>query len=172
MTQTKALVQHVPTSATRAQDARRTIATRVLASFAVMLVAFAVTVGWSVVAQRRAARDSDELSNGYVPVALKLGQLRATQATLSTLVDGIPDERDPISARLLLSTLASARRAKFLDTRAALTQLDAVGSAPTQALAHDLEVDLSATETALDSDKSSDSSRRSTAATKTRSTPC
>ncbi len=133
---------------------RRTIATRVLASFAFMLVAFAITVGWSVVAQRRAARDSDELSKGYVPVALKLGQLRATQATLSTLVDGIPDERDPISARLLLGTLASARRAKFLDTRAALTQLDAVGSAPTQSLAHDLDADLGATERALDADKS------------------
>ena len=78
---------------------RQTIATRILASFAVTVVAFAVTVGWSVVAQRRTAKDSEELSKGYVPLALKLGQLRATQSTLSTLVDGIPDERNPLSLR-------------------------------------------------------------------------
>jgi two-component system, NtrC family, sensor kinase len=131
----------------------RTIATRVLASFGVTLLAFAITVGWSIVAQRRAARDSDELSKGYVPVALKLGQLRATQATLSTLVDGIPDERDPVSARLLLGTLSSTRRAKFLDTRAALTQLEAVGSGPTQGLATELTGELSSIETQLDADK-------------------
>src|SRR5438477_13159282 len=99
---------------------RKTIAGRVLASFAVTLVAFAVTVGYSVVAQRRAAQDSEELARGYVPVALKLGQLRATQATLSTLVDGIPDERDPLSTRLLLQTLVSVRRARFGETRAAI----------------------------------------------------
>ena len=132
---------------------RRTIASRVLASFAVTLVAFAVTVGWSLIAQRRASRDSDELSKGYLPVALKLGQLRATQATLSTLVDGIPDERDPVSARMLLGTLASARRAKFLDARAALTQLDAVGSAPTLQLSRDLAEELSSIEALLAADK-------------------
>ena len=153
MSQIRALSERAPTSATQAHDARRTIATRVLASFAVTLLAFAVTVGWSVVAQRRGARDSDELSNGYVPVALKLGQLRATQATIATLVDGIPDERDPISARLLLGTLASTRRAKFLDTRAALTQLNLVGGPATLALAHDLGTELDATEAALDADK-------------------
>lgn len=133
---------------------RRTIATRVLASFAVTLLAFAVTVGWSIIAEGRAARDSDEVSKGYVPVSLKLGQLRATQSTLSTLVDRIPDDRDPVSARELLGFLTTARRAKFLDTRAALTQLEAVGSAPTQALARDVEAELSSIETTLDADKS------------------
>src|ERR1700722_19619539 len=95
---------------------RRTVAGRVLASFAVTVVAFAVTVGWSVVAERRAAEDSEELAKGYVPVALKLGQLRAAQATLSTLVDGIPDERNPLSTKIVIETLSSVRRVKVVGT--------------------------------------------------------
>ena len=124
---------------------RRTIATRVLFSFAVTLLAFAVTALWSVAAQRRTAADSEELSKGYVPVALKLGQLRATQATLATLIDGLPDERDPVSARLLLGTLASARHTKFLETKAAMAELGQVGT--------DFSPELASIETELDGDK-------------------
>jgi len=129
----------------RADGPRRTIATRVLLSFAVTLIAFAVTALWSVAAQRRTAADSEELSKGYLPVALKLGQLRATQATLATLIDGLPDERDPVSARLLLGTLASARHTKFLETKAAMTELAQIGP--------DFSSDLASVETELDSDK-------------------
>ncbi len=133
---------------------RQTIATRILASFAVTVVAFAVTVGWSVVAQRRTAKDSEELSKGYVPLALKLGQLRATQSTLSTLVDGIPDERNPLSTRLLLETLVSVRRAKFLETRAAIeTGLAQVGTPDSRELARSLSTELSRGEAALAADK-------------------
>ena len=84
---------------------RSAIATRILASFGVTVLAFAITVGWSVVAEWRTAQDSEELARGYVPVALKLGQLRAVQETLATLVDGIPDERSPLSTRIVIETL-------------------------------------------------------------------
>jgi len=125
-----------PAPAERARGRRKTVARRVLASFGVTVLAFAVTVGWSGVAQRRTAEDSTELAHGFVPVALKLGQLRATEATLSTLVDGIPDERNPLSTRLLLETLASVRRAEYQDTRAALTRdLAHVANAETRELA-------------------------------------
>jgi two-component system, NtrC family, sensor kinase len=132
---------------------RKTVARRVLASFAVTVIAFAVTVGWSGVAQKRAAEDSEELAKGYLRVALELGQLRATQATLSTLVDGIPDERDPLSTRLLLETLTSARRTQFARTRKAVGQeLPEVGSPATRALAASLATDLAAAEDALADD--------------------
>ena len=101
-------------------SARSTIARRVLASFAVTLLAFAVTVGVSVASQQKAAKDSEELVRGYVPAALKLGQLRAVVTTLATLVDGAPDERNP-STRLLLETLVKVRRAKLVETRNALS---------------------------------------------------
>jgi signal transduction histidine kinase len=135
---------------------RSAIATRVLASFAVTVLAFAVTVGWSVVAQRRTAQDSEELSKGYVPVALKLGQLRATQATLATLVDGIPDERNPLSTRLVIETLSSVRRAKFGETRDALAAgLGAVDNADSQALSQALTSELDATEHEIEDDATS-----------------
>jgi len=129
---------------------RRSVATRVLLSFALTLLAFAVTVGFSVAAQRRTAADSEELSKGYLPIALKLGQLRATQATLATLIDGLPDERDPVSARLLLGTLASARHAKFLETKAAIAELDQVAHGEKHL---DFAGDLAVIETEVDGDK-------------------
>ncbi len=133
---------------------RSTIARRVLASFAVTVVAFAVTLGWGIVAQRRAADDSVELGRGYVPTAMRLAQLRAAQGTLSTLVDGIPDEREPGSTRALLETLIGARRTMFADTRAALGQaLPEVGSEATQGLARQLAGELDAIESALDADR-------------------
>jgi two-component system NtrC family sensor kinase len=133
---------------------RRTVARRVLASFAVTVVAFAVTVGWSVVAQRRAAEDSLELAKGFVPVALQLGQLRATQATLSTLVDGIPDERNPLTTKILLETLTSVRRAKFIETRAAMEEgLGRVGRPATRELAIRLAAELDATEARVTDDR-------------------
>jgi signal transduction histidine kinase len=135
------------------QKPRSTVARRVLASFGVTVIAFAVTLGWGVVAQRRAADDSVEIARGYVPVAMRLAQLRAAQSTLSTLVDGIPDEREPGSTRALLDTLAGARRTMFVETRAALTQtLPSVGSDATRALASQLAAELDGIETLLDRD--------------------
>ena len=49
-----------PTSRAPGPPPRSAIATRVLASFGVTVLAFAITVGWSVVAQRRTAQDSEE----------------------------------------------------------------------------------------------------------------
>ena len=133
---------------------RSAVATRVLASFAVTVLAFAVTAGWGIVAQRRAAKDSVELARGYVPVALNLGQLRATQATLSTLIDGIPDERDPVSTHIVVKTLASARRVKVADTRASMAAgLPAVGTEGTQKLARQLTSELDAIEAELGDDQ-------------------
>jgi two-component system, NtrC family, sensor kinase len=132
---------------------RSAIATRVLASFGITVLAFAITVGWSVVAQRRTAQDSEEVANGFVPVALKLGQLRATQATLATLVDGIPDERNPLSTRLVIETLSSVRRVKFVETRAAMAAgLAGVGDQSTHALSAALTADLDAAEQLTDDD--------------------
>ncbi len=136
--------QAQPQSQTPQPAPRSSIATRILASFAVTVVAFAVTVGWSIYAQGRAVDDHQELANGYIPAALKLGQLRATQATISTLVDGITfEEKNPLSARVLLKTLVSVRSAKLTETRAALGQgLRDVGSDETRRLSAELTAEL------------------------------
>lgn len=126
--------------------AQRSLATRVLVSFAVALALFAITVGFSVVAQRKAAKDSEELARGYVPVALELGELRAVQTTLTTLVEKSPGERDP-STRLVIETLVKVRRATFADARAAVTsQLYNYGGEETRDLALSLAGELDAIE--------------------------
>lgn len=96
----------------------KTLATRILVSFAVTLLAFAVTVGFTVAAQKRAAEDSEELASGFVPVALKLGKLRAIQSTLASIIDGIPDEKNPQSTSDILRALDNERRLMFRETRA------------------------------------------------------
>jgi two-component system, NtrC family, sensor kinase len=138
-----------------APSPRSTIARRVFVSFGITVLAFAATLGWGIAAQRRAADDSVELARGYVPVALRLAQLRAAQTTLSTLVEGIPDEREPGSTRVLLETLTSARRAMFVEARSAITQtLPAVGGERTRVLVPQLSGDLDATEALLENDRS------------------
>src|SRR5690348_16159349 len=125
----------MPPRASLTQDARpsKTLATRILVSFAITLLAFAVTVGFTATAQKRAAEDSEELAKGFVPVALKLGKLRAVQSTLASIVDGIPDEKSPQSTRDILRTLDGERRAMFEETRAAMhDDLRALGSEETR----------------------------------------
>ena len=133
----------------------RTLATRILLSFAVTLVAFAITVGFTVAAQKRAAEDSEELAKGFVPVALKLGQLRAVQSTLASIVDGVPDDKNPQSTSDILRTLEGERRSMFEETRAAMqNDLRELGSDETRQLALVLtgELDAAAAEWANDRD--------------------
>ncbi len=133
---------------------RRTVATRILASFAFTIVAFAVTFAFSALAQKRAAEESEELTKGYVPVALKLGRLRAVQSTLASLVDGIPDEKNPLSTRILLETLTSERRMMFEETRTAMqTDLRELGSEDTRQVALVLTGELDAAQAALAGDR-------------------
>jgi two-component system, NtrC family, sensor kinase len=130
----------------------KTLATRILLSFAVTLVAFAVTVGFTVAAQKRAAEDSEELAKGFVPVALKLGRLRAVQSTFASIAES-PDEKNPESTQNILGTLDRERRSIFEETRAAMQdELRAVGTEETQQLALIFtgELDAAAAEWAVD----------------------
>ena len=137
-------------------EPRRTLARRILLSFAITLVAFAVTVGFTIAAQKRAADDSDELAKGYVPVALELGKLRAVQSTLASIVDGIPDEKNPLSTRVLLETLMSERRVIFDATRSAMqNDLRDLGSEETRQLALVLAGELDAAQASYADDKAS-----------------
>ena len=112
------------------QAATFSIAQRIFVSFAVTIIAFAVTVGFAFYAEQRTARDTKELAYGYVPVALKLAQLKATQTTLKALVQGVNDERNPASLRVILDALTAARRIRFFELKQALTAAMARGDAP------------------------------------------
>jgi signal transduction histidine kinase len=130
---------------------RQTVANRVLASFAVTVLAFAVSVGWSVVAQRRAIQDNAEITKGYLPVALVVGQVRSTQTTIATLLDGTPD--DPVGLKMLLVQLRSVRHAKFGETRGAMNDLREIGSAETRAMTMGLQLELESIDAMLAEDR-------------------
>ncbi|HEY8077271.1 MAG TPA: HAMP domain-containing sensor histidine kinase [Labilithrix sp.] len=103
---------------------RGTIATRILASFAVTLVAFAITFGFAAVAQRRTAQESLVLAEGWVPMASSLGQLRSVELTITLIVDAMPDERNPLSTKaILLDTLPGVRAMKAEETRQRMQHL-------------------------------------------------
>ena len=119
---TAATTTAAATTTTRPQG--RSIVTRVLFPYVVSILLFLVAVGFSVTALRQAATDSEALTDGLTPVALQLARLRATQETLATLLDGIPDERDPASARHVLSTLVSERTLMVADARAKIKRLE------------------------------------------------
>jgi signal transduction histidine kinase len=132
---------------------RSHIATRVLASFAVTVLAFAVTAGWGVVAQRRAAADNVELVHGYVPVALRLAQLRASQSTLFALVQGIDDEGKNASTLIFVDALVRDRKSKLAETKSAVTQrLMPAGGDESRELARKMAAELDSIEQALDDD--------------------
>jgi two-component system NtrC family sensor kinase len=97
---------------------RRTVAARLLASYVVVIVAFAVTVGWSVLALRAAARDAEVLRAGYVPLLVRIGEALADQNVVSAQLNHITSAKNPGDVR---EWLAAARRARPL-TFAALRE--------------------------------------------------
>ncbi len=106
----------------------RPLARRVLLAFGFAFAVSAMTSLFAVGALRRAGRDTERLATGFVPVALELARLRATQSSIATLVDGIPDDRDPLAERRLLEALAAARAGQVRSCRKSLEALSLSGS--------------------------------------------
>lgn len=103
--------------------ASRPLARRVLASFAVVVLAFAVTVGAGLTAQRQAARDVADLSTGYLPLETALARARAAQWTVAARLDRLLDDpRAAGTTREWLETVARGRPAVLAEARAAAVQ--------------------------------------------------
>lgn len=99
---------------------RRPLARRVLASFVVVVLAFAVTVGVGLTAQRQAARDVADLSTGYLPLETALARARAAQWTVAARLDRLLDDpRAAGTTREWLQTVARGRPAVLAEARSA-----------------------------------------------------
>jgi two-component system NtrC family sensor kinase len=110
---------------------RRTVATRVLLSFAILTAAFAVALGWSVVALRQSAREADLMRSGYLPVARTLRDLVSDQDTWNTQLNHVTDARNPSDKRLWFDTAARvARPRNFAEVRSAIRQAFLLGDSP------------------------------------------
>ncbi len=93
---------------------RRTIARRLLFSYLVVLVAFAGTMGWSLLNMRAATREAELLRAGYVPLQLQLGAALAEQNVLAAQLNhllraGAPSSANSADVREWIETATRAR---------------------------------------------------------------
>ncbi|AUX26556.1 sensor histidine kinase [Sorangium cellulosum] len=100
-------------AAGRAPAKRRTVAGRLLASYLVVLAAFALTVGWSVQALRAASRDAQLLRAGYVPLLLRIGEVLAEQNVFNAQLNHITAAKNPGDVREWLETARRTRPLAF-----------------------------------------------------------
>ncbi|MGK4001321.1 ATP-binding protein [Sorangium sp. So ce1036] len=100
-------------AAGRAPQKRRTVAGRLLASYLVVLAAFALTVGWSVQALRAASRDAQLLRAGYVPLLLRIGEVLAEQNVFNAQLNHITAAKNPGDVREWLETARRTRPLAF-----------------------------------------------------------
>jgi two-component system, NtrC family, sensor kinase len=90
-----------PTNGSRREEGdnppprRRGVAARVLATYALVTVAFALVAGWGMFAQREAAREAGLMRTGYLPLSLALRDLVASQDTWNTQLNHITDAKNP-----------------------------------------------------------------------------
>jgi signal transduction histidine kinase len=98
---------------------RRTVARRLLVSFAAVMVAFAITLGYGIHTQRRTARDSELLRTGYVPLLLSLGAALESQNLVGAQLNHITEAKNPADARRWIETARRVRPTMFSGVRAA-----------------------------------------------------
>lgn len=98
---------------------RRTVARRVLLSYAIIMTAFAVSAGFGVMALRASAREASLMRDGYLPLALALRGLVANQDTWNTQLNHITTARNPADKRVWFETaIKVGRPKKFGEVRA------------------------------------------------------
>lgn len=79
---------------------RRPVAARVLAAFAVVVVAFAAASGFCVFAQRQAVEEANLMRAGYFPLALAVRDVVAKQDTYNTQLNHITSARNTADIRV------------------------------------------------------------------------
>jgi two-component system NtrC family sensor kinase len=107
----------------RAPRRRRTVARRVLAAYAGLLVVFTATLVWCFLELRAASREARLLREGYVPLQLELGEALAQQNVFNAQLNHITAARNPADVREWIETARRARPAAFARLRAAAERL-------------------------------------------------
>jgi len=108
-----------PSQVTPRRQRRGAVARRLLVSFLAVMLAFAATVGWGVVAQRRTARDSELLRSGYLPLVLSLEAALENQNLVSAQLNHITEAKNPADARQWIETARRLRPRIYEDIRTA-----------------------------------------------------
>lgn len=118
---------------------RRTVAARILLSYAAILFAFCLAAGWSLWAQRSSAREAELLRDGYLPLALSLRDAVASQDTWNTQLNHVTAARNPADKRIWFETaLGVGRPKKLAEVRARIERVFTAKDAQTAAIGADL----------------------------------
>jgi signal transduction histidine kinase len=132
---------------------RRTVAERLLGSYLLVLVAIAVTVGWSFQAQRAAARDAELLRAGYAPLLLKIGEALALQNVFDTQLNHITAAKNPSDVREWIETTLLLRPLTFSLVRKVTERgFDGDGDPAVRRFHDDIIRETSAIEASLEND--------------------
>jgi signal transduction histidine kinase len=100
---------------------RLTIPTRIFLSIVLVLLAFGAVSAASLYQHQQTAARLRLLHEGYLPLALNIGEAKATQAVFGTLLDRLLSERDPTATR---SWLDAARRVRPAKIRRAIRSIE------------------------------------------------
>src|SRR5262245_5533698 len=98
---------------------RRTVAARLVAGYAIVLVAVAVPIAWSFQALRTAAREAELLRAGYAPLLLRVGEALAEQNVFNAQLNHITTARNPADVREWIETARRTRPITFSQVREA-----------------------------------------------------
>ncbi len=110
---------------------RQSVAARVLGSYALVTLAFALVAGWSIVAQRSAAQETRLVRTGYFPLALAVRDLVAKQDTWNTQLNHITAAKNPADIRVWFDvSLRVGRPRTFDEVRGAIVRAFLVEGGP------------------------------------------
>jgi two-component system, NtrC family, sensor kinase len=83
-----------PSGQERSKTSRRSVSERLMASFLVVMLAFVITVGWSLSALRAAARDAALVRTAYFPLVSALGETLMSQNLMNVQLNHVTVARN------------------------------------------------------------------------------
>jgi signal transduction histidine kinase len=98
---------------------RRTVAERLLVSYLLVILAFAVTVGWSYQALSAAAVDAELIRAVYAPLNQRIGEALADENILRSQLNHITAAKNPSDAREWIEGARFTRPITFSEVRKA-----------------------------------------------------
>jgi len=93
----------------------RSVASRILVSYVVVLLVFALASTWSVATFRAAAQGAALMRQGYMPLALEARDLVAAQDTWNSQLNHITEARNPADKRVWFERTSSIGRPRMLE---------------------------------------------------------
>jgi len=109
---------------------RRSVVNRVLWSYALVVLVFALVAGWGALALRRAAFEAEMIRNGYYPLAVLVRDLVRRQDTYNAQLNHITAARNSQDLRVWFQFSRNTRSSRFADARSAIARAFPVSGAP------------------------------------------